>query len=686
MHYESKLNQLNSTINDLKGELSAKNDLESPIRLSSFDNKDKINTLGVVNKDAKELIAKLEKDLNDQDKLIKGYQNENEIIYAELKLLKELRQKESSKFEGEKNQLKLNSIQEKLTNNKLLRSANNEKPMTSVANGSKTPSEKNIVLPVAAETEAAQKERENRLNFFVDKNHELESINKNLTEIINYYEKNQRQIEIDVRIIEEKNGEIKRLNEKVKHLEQGRVAPDSMKEMKHLKNQLKEMDLVIKRLRKFSSSSTATTNLNAQNGVNLSIEYYEKRIEELEKKLKDKSYEVERLNRMWKQKFYMLNEYKNFGKMSDFEKAADGYINKNEVEHDLERNYVYRIKTLEDLIMKLKKDNETLSKKSEKRVKIENIRKSYDANDFREAEYETKTKPATATENPALLFDSGFTRNVLEEVEETKILLSNAHKEIKINRHEYNIQINRIKNSYEKNIQELKEKHRYEVDKLIKLLMIDKRNSCSQIEEDSNESEFLKFNELQNLHRDTSSNAVNRMSSVLDDPAYMRLLLKASENFRDKNVATLMEENRMLSEKLSELKMLRGNDKFLEDANFGLKKRVAELEFELCKAKQKPTSRDFDSVNEKVSTIECKYAQREREIGELMNATMVRNNCDESSSSLNGRHLTTNLSEENQTKRLVSFYENQLKIKNVEIEKFKCELNSMLRLLYTLQN
>ncbi len=295
-------------------------------------------------KELKERIQKLEKDLSDQDKLIKGYQAENEKLYNELRLIKEIRNKETNKLEVEKNELKLNLIQEKLNSNKLRRSAETNTSFHQQKSARSKSPERKVILPVDAETETALLESQNRLNYMTEKNRELEAINKNLTQIVDYYEKNQQQIELDLKIIDSKNKEIKSLNDKVKYLEQSRVAPDYLKEIKRLKNQLKEMDLVVKRLRRSPNKDQASNVISQNQSINLSLDYYEQRIESLEAMLKDKSYDVERLNRMWKQKFYMLNEYKNFDKLADFEKAAEGYINKNAVEHDLERNYQYRIK------------------------------------------------------------------------------------------------------------------------------------------------------------------------------------------------------------------------------------------------------------------------------------------------------------------------------------------------------
>jgi hypothetical protein len=192
------------------------------------------------------------------------------------------------------------------------------------------------------------------------------------------------------------------------------------------------------------------------------------------------------------------------------------------------------------------------------------------------------------------------------------------------------------------------------------------------------ESEFLRFN-------DSRSNSGGGMSSVLDDPAYMRLLLKASENFQSRKLESLMETNRILNENLAEFKMYRENCKYLEEANLGLRRRVSELESEIARVKASgggsySTLREIDTLNEKLRAMEERYACREREVDDIVNGRLAK---DVRGSTVN---LAFNLSDDAKKKNLVGFYENQLRVKNREIEKFRLELDAMLKLLQSLRN
>jgi hypothetical protein len=297
-------------------------------------------------------------------------------------------------------------------------------------------------------------------------------------------------------------------------------------------------------------------------------------------------------------------------------------------------------------------------------------RRTYNERDFQEA-----IKPLSDKNEPSYTFDSEFARNLLEESEDLKRKLANAYKEIQINQHEFDLRLKQMAGSYDKTVNELKEKHRYEVDKLLRLFMINRNGS---IEDPAIESEFLRFNDQKNLS--------SGMSSVLDDPAYIRLLLKASDNFQNRKLESLMETNRILNENLAEFKMYRENCKLLEEANSGLKRRVNELESELSRLKSSSgsfsTLKEIEMLNEKLRAMEERYARREREIDDIVNGRVPSNHPIRRST----ENLMLNLSDDAKTKNLVSYYENQLRIKNKEIEKFRLELDAMLKLLQSLRN
>lgn len=77
----------------------------------------------------KKRIGELERRLKEQDQLLKGYEVENEKLYADLKQAKERLVHEVRKLEEEKKSLRVGVIQEKLIpNNKTSRSTSPKSP------------------------------------------------------------------------------------------------------------------------------------------------------------------------------------------------------------------------------------------------------------------------------------------------------------------------------------------------------------------------------------------------------------------------------------------------------------------------------------------------------------------------------------------------------------------------------
>ena len=111
---------------------------------------------------------------------------------------------------------------------------------------------------------------------------------------IEHFVVNQRQIELDINVINGKNKEIKKLNDKLKLIENGKSPVECLREIKSLKNQLVEMDAMARRLKK-QITANQFDELNTQaDSVSMSIDFYEKKIEQLEAQLKEKDQFMER--------------------------------------------------------------------------------------------------------------------------------------------------------------------------------------------------------------------------------------------------------------------------------------------------------------------------------------------------------------------------------------------------------
>lgn len=608
--------------------------------MSLFDPTDRKET-STDTKQLQDKVNLLEKNINEQDKLLNGYQIENERLYAEIKQLKSAKDKEFNQLNAEKKQLKLNLIQERLSID--------HKPRLNIA-------DKILPLPVSSDEHLKQS------NINNEEKTNLEVKIRDLTERLHFYEKNQHQIEMDVKLIESKNQEIKRLKDNVKSLEMGKVTSDQIKELKRLRQQVKELDSLVKRQRRSHSAAKSPSNpqLDPNNFPNLSLDYYEKRIEHLEKQLKEKTFDLERLNRMWEQKFYLLNKLdREKLSMSDFEfrKAFNGEVDKMFAE--MEKKYAEQIEHLElnnvqlkeRLILADKRAHDTEKEKEKLTFEYENYLsrdknitnlasisnsniKTYQPDNFKDHILMEENN-----QNGNYTIDPTFLKDILGESEKLKIKLINSENALKLASKDYEFEIEKLKTNFGLKLKESNRKHAAEIKKLIKI-----------------------FTGADFDHHDDDS------SSIFDDPIKFRLMMKASERYQEINDTKV--------EKLTnELAIYREKSKYLLDANKQLTDRVSYLEKQL-KLTDSPKD-DYQQLSEKLRIMERKYQQREREVESIINGNFPTSK----STSYENYPL-----DENRNNSLINYYEQQLRNKNMEIDKFRNELDIMLNLLQTLKN
>ena len=209
----------------------------------------------------------LERNNKEQEKLIKGYQLENERLYTEIKCLKDNLKLESKKLSEEIKMLKCDLIQEKMNNEKHVKQVLHEPvPLANkiLDSGNKrvipTIDESLPALNSHSEYEAEIKFLNGKLAHLNAENSRLNVQSLELGKKVDFFNKNQRQIDLDVNVIRGKNKDIKKLTDKIKLLENGKIPVDCLREQKVMKNQLKEMDLLVKRLRKGHSNIDSDSN------------------------------------------------------------------------------------------------------------------------------------------------------------------------------------------------------------------------------------------------------------------------------------------------------------------------------------------------------------------------------------------------------------------------------------------
>ena len=215
----------------------------------NFLDENRASDVKQISGDSTPQIDLLKKSLEEQEMLIKGYQFENEKLYADLKDLKEENRRVMHKYEEEKQQLKYDLIQEKKEKQTVKSHVkSSEMANVDVSVPSKFMPLSDESVPKTGGVEAYEhriRVLEHKLNDSQSKYNSLDAYNKELLVRVEYYEKHQHQIEQDIQIIDAKNKEIKNLSEKLRLLEINKTAPDYLKELRKAKNQLKEMDLLV---------------------------------------------------------------------------------------------------------------------------------------------------------------------------------------------------------------------------------------------------------------------------------------------------------------------------------------------------------------------------------------------------------------------------------------------------------
>lgn len=527
---EDKLNNLRKEIVDLNSKLEQeKKDKENRANLNEdfSENNEKEDKKPVRHMNDQKKLNELEEKLREQEKLIKGYQYENEKLYNELKLEKNSKPKS------------------------LIESANLNIPKVILTSEDKlTKKESRGTSPLKQSqnilrTSVQINEYNEKIENLESKLKELTSQNSELIKRVNYYEKNQQQIELDIKVIEQKNKEIKLLNDKLTKLESNRSAPECVKEIKKLKNQLKEMDIVIKRLRHDNKD-----NINYNNSaVNLSIDYYEKRIEQLEVNLKEKSLEVDRINRMWIQKFdlnkqiyeeHVKSLQSNYldGKIKpldllDYEKKIDKNI---EVEQNADK-----IEKLENLNKNLRKLLDEFELRcNEKDVEIQNLKTNYESEinklkinnnhyspNVTNRLYEPNlfTKHFNDEEIKLNMINDVFKENYAE-MESLKLKLANSQNELKLKSKDYEHEIEKLKFLHDQKLVNIMRKHKAEINRLLSLLS------------------------------GTNINDYDDSESILDDPVKFRILTNKLDNLNAYKTKCQQLEmiNRNLNDNLEKLK------------------------------------------------------------------------------------------------------------------------------------
>lgn len=499
--------------------------------------KDKLNYLKnpSLNENNSEMIHEKHRE---QEKLIKAYQLENENLYSDLKILKEKNKLENKNFIEQINLLKFNHLQDKIK----FKNLDNENKLL---NKSTTQEKTN-------DSSAEEKLKINQDT--IKKFTENESKNYEIIEMIEILKKKLQQFEND------------------------KPHSNHIKQINKLKNHIKEMESIINRLKQTIDSS------NSSKLANMSIHFYEMKINELEDLIKAKDLNLERNNQLWEQKYSLLQKKINrkIIKSSEFQLIND--IEK--LENDENKNLECKRKEI----------------------------KTYDPNEFLDKESK----------------NSNNLKSYNDQIELLKTKLSLAENELIKSNNQHTLEINQIKKIFETKMIDLVEKHKIETEKLLFVFT----------------GETLKMDHLS--------------SEILNDPIQTRIL--SSKSDKHNQMKQTIEKQKLIIKKFNEhcnnLNFYRDKCIYLEEQNKILNEQIDEFKSKL----DEPLNIQYKLLKNKIKKLEENMFKRDH---------------DE-----NVPYLFNNDSKLNELK---IFYENQLDVKNREINKFRLEFDSMLQLLHSLQ-
>jgi hypothetical protein len=614
------------------------------------------------NKIPSERVIKTEKTTDELENLIKNYQFENERLYNELKQSNEKLRQQKQQFDIDLQKIQIELMNKNLIikNYKQVEKFNIEEKMISQDEGVKFhPQQETDIKPF----------QNNNKNVQVT---DLEIENKQLKEKIKFFEINQKFIEDDVSEIELKNKEIKKLTDKIKLLENGKNVPENIKKLKDAQQHVRELEQIVKRLRSKQAPSE-----QAETGEPLltRIDYYEKRIEILEKSLNEKNKDYERLNRMWTQKYeilksileentkeFSLNE-QNFSRFDRLNEVLNEKLNK--VDEEFQKN----ISKLENDNSELKKLLNKVENDANKKVTdLTQANKNYEEelskqkNDFKillnkhenslmiqHKQNRKEYEPRIFKDNPALNdFSQENAKIILDENVRLKQKYNELENEFKKRVDQFDFTLTQIKEANVIQINTIKNKYKLEMEKVLQSLFGLQSNSFNMDDENLLKNIRLKFIE---------------MKQVIEEKEIL------NKNLNDKCASLEIIKEKCLEKTLG-----------LENLNKNLNERIDELNDELKMAKvyYLPEMKQYEALNNKLKSIEIKYKKREKELNDLIFTNSYK--------SENFKEFEDfNVSNSPQVQNLVRYYKNILEKKDAEILKFRFELDSILELLNSLQ-
>ena len=587
----------------------------------------------------------LEKNNSEQEELIKGYELENKRLYSELKTVKDNAKEDKLKLGDEVKELKFSLIQEKMNHRDKLLKKSNDVAIIETSNKK--------ILPTTEQSQSAD-----QLSSQLDSKEEFISTldalrlsnaeNKALSVKLKKCEQNQMHLEENLNLIEIRSSEIKSIFERT-NFQNVKFAPEYLREMKKLKNNLKQIDEILKRPRIDSSALFIDSS---------SRDFYEKKIQSLQSELRDKTKHLEDITREWQEKSQLFSLLSSDPKLINkrFNELETKYFEKIEILKNENSSLKKKLKLLElklsendsklteskmeseKLVNSLNNQAKLLNELMQSRNVVLENRKNYEPNDF-------KDQP----EDHLNLTKEKYL-NLKTELENIKKKVKNAENQVLNQDRETEKRIEDIKKVYNHKITDLVQRHKFEIEKMLRIF------TGGKIEASLTEAAF---------------------DSVFNDPIQIRLLMNARDKQSEAEITIQKQTDAInrLRDECNQLIELRERCLYLEEtnANLATQLEVTSAELKIFKKTVSPRSNNLDFLKEKILKMEQNFMKREQELNSIIKYKESSLISSRDENPLNEKQIELKL-----------FYEKLLDLKNKEILRFKNEFEDMLKILHSL--
>ncbi|XP_012579738.1 PREDICTED: centrosomal protein of 162 kDa isoform X1 [Condylura cristata] len=653
-----------------------------------------------------EKLKQIRKEIQEQETLLQGYQQENEKLYNQVKDLQEQNKKNEERMFKENQSLlsELVSLKEQMHKNHLLSQVVEDSEPTRnqsftdlLAELRGAQKEKNSLLEdikrlkqdkqaLEVDFEKMKKERDQAKDQIVyatgEKLYEIKILEEahkqeisRLQKRLQWYAENQELLDKDAIRLKEANEEIEKLKLEVEKLKAESGNPSvqqkirlkdkaaDAKKIQDLERQVKEMEGILKR--RYPNSLPALILAASAAGDTVdrnTVEFMEKRIKKLEADLEGKDEEAKKSLRTMEQQFQKMKiQYEQ--RLEEQEQLLAYKLKEAPQENS-------RVKALEEELSDIKETHQITVRNLEAEIDVlkhQNaeleLKKNKDDKDFQSIEFQVEqahTKAKLVRLNEELAAKGREIQDLSKTVErlqkERRMMLSNQNlkgrEEMTAKRvkkdvlHTEVLQENcRLKNELERLSME-----RNELNKKYEAAVNQFENSMKRVKEDAAAHvTSLKASHQREIEQLLCQNAVENSSSKVAELnrkiASQEVLLKHFQKQVDE-----------LKDKQESLAVSQVREEILQ-------KEITKLLEELKEAKENhtPEMKHFMGLEKKIKQMEMRHEQREQELQQIIQQT----------------HQVV----ETEQNKEIEKWKRLAQLKNRELDKFRTELDSILDVL-----